>query len=118
MNFEILKPDKSTIIFKLREKNLDASISAELKAEFLALCQGDIKKLIIDLSQVEYCDSSGLSSLLFCERRMRENKGMVILAGVADKVLSLIKIARLDSLFKIFPSIEEALDLKTKKQTK
>ncbi|MFN3135168.1 MAG: STAS domain-containing protein, partial [Candidatus Kryptonium sp.] len=63
-------------------------------------------------------DSSGLSSLLFCERRMRENKGNVTLVGVTDKVLSLIKIARLDSLFKIFPSIEDALNSKTKKQAK
>ncbi|CUS78251.1 anti-anti-sigma factor [Candidatus Kryptonium thompsonii] len=115
MNFEILKPDKNTIIFKLREKKLDATLSPELKAEFLALCQSNVKRLIIDLSQVEYCDSSGLSSLLFCERRMRENKGDVTLVGVTDKVLSLMKIARLDPLFKIAPSIDEALDSKTKK---
>ncbi len=118
MNFELLKPDKSTIIFKLREKKLDVTISSELKAEFLVLCQSDVKRLIIDLSQVDHCDSSGLSSLLFCERRMRENNGEVILTGVADKVLSLIRIARLDTLFKIFPSVEEALDLKIKKQVK
>ena len=46
---------------------------------------------------------------------MRENKGDVTLVGVTDKVLSLMKIARLDPLFKIAPSIDEALDSKTKK---
>ncbi|MEN3038628.1 MAG: STAS domain-containing protein [Candidatus Kryptonium sp.] len=115
MNFELLKPVKDTLLFKLNEKKLDAIIAPELKAEFLALCQSGIKKLIIDLSQVEYCDSSGLSSLLFCERRMRENKGTVVLIGVSDKILNLLKITKLDSLFQILPTVEDALSLKTKK---
>lgn len=114
MNFEISRPDKNTIVFKLREKKMDALLSPDLKAEFLALCQVGVKKIIIDLSDVEYCDSSGLSSLLFCERRMRENEGEVYLVGVRDKVLNLIKIARLDQLFKFSNSVEGALGTKTK----
>ncbi|CUS79499.1 anti-anti-sigma factor [Candidatus Kryptobacter tengchongensis] len=115
MNFEISKPSKDTIVFKLREKKLDMTISPELKAEFLALCQSGVRRLIIDLSQVEYCDSSGLSSLLLCERRMRENNGETILVGVGDKVLNLLKIVKLDSLFQIYPTVEEAIFSKTKK---
>ena len=85
MNFEVLKPDKNTIIFKLREKKLDATLSPELKAEFLALCQSNVKRLIIDLSQVEYCDSSGLSSLLFCERRMLKNVNALVSVATTAK---------------------------------
>ncbi len=112
MHFEVSKPDKSTLVFKLREKKLDALISPELKAEFLALCSPEIKTIIVDLSDVQYCDSSGLSSLLFCERRVRENNGEVFLVGVTDKVLNLMKIARIDSLFKFFNSVEEAIKTK------
>lgn len=115
MNFEISKPSKDTIVFKLSETKLDTTISPELKAEFLALCQSGVKRLIIDLSQVEYCDSSGLSSLLFCERRMRENNGEIILTGVGDKILNLLKIVKLDSLFQIYPTVEEAISSKIKK---
>lgn len=112
MRFEISKPDKSTVVLKLSEKRLDALISPELKAEFLALCLPEIKTVIIDLSEVQYCDSSGLSSLLFCERRVRENGGKVFLVGVVDKVLNLMRIARIDSLFKFFNSVEEAIKTK------
>ncbi len=112
MHFEILKPDKSTVVFKLREKKLDALISPELKAEFLALCSPEIKTMVVDLSEVQHCDSSGLSSLLFCERRVRENGGEVFLVGVTEKVLNLMKIARIDSLFKFFNSAEEAIKTK------
>jgi len=112
VNFEVSKPDKDTVVFKLREKKLDALISPELKAEFLALCAQGLKTMIIDLSEVQYCDSSGLSSLLFCERRIRENGGKVFLVGVADKVLNLIKLARLEPLFKFFNSVEEAIKQK------
>ncbi len=115
MNFEISKPDKNTVVFKLREEKLDVVIAPELKAEFLALCAQGIKKIIIDLSDVRYCDSSGLSALLFCERRIRENEGEVFLVGVSDKVLNLIKITRLDSLFKFFNTVDEAVKMKTKR---
>lgn len=113
MNFEILKPTKDTIVFRPKEKKIDATNSSEFKAEFLILCRTGVKKMIIDLSHVEYCDSSGLSSLLFCNRRMRENNGTMILVGLRDKVLNLIKITSLDSLFLIYSTLEEALSTKT-----
>ncbi len=109
MNFEVSRPRRSVIVFKIGEKKIDALNSPELKAEFLALCRSGIKLLIIDLSQVEYCDSSGLSSLLFCKRRMKENNGDVVLVGVKDKILNLMRIARIDSVFNFSNSVEEAL---------
>ncbi|CUU03963.1 anti-anti-sigma factor [Candidatus Thermokryptus mobilis] len=109
MNFEVSRPKKSVIVFKIGEKKIDALNSPELKAEFLALCQSGVKFLIVDLSQVEYCDSSGLSALLFCRRRMNENKGEVMLVGVRDKILNLMRIARIDSIFNFSGSVEEAL---------
>jgi anti-sigma B factor antagonist len=109
MNFEISRPKKNVIVFKIGERKIDALNSPELKAEFIALCQSGVKLLVIDLSQVEYCDSSGLSSLLFCRRRMKENKGDVVLVGVRDKILNLMKIARIDSVFSFSNSVDEAL---------
>lgn len=107
MNFEISKRN-SYIIFKLRERKLGVEISAELKAEFLVICKPDVKSIIIDLSEVEICDSSGLSALLLCERRMREHGGDVKLVGVSESILKLIKLARIDHLFKFFDTVDEA----------
>jgi anti-sigma B factor antagonist len=108
MKFDV-KEDNGTLIFSLNEKRLDATIAADLKGEFLIICTSAIKELIIDLGLVDFCDSSGLSSLLFAERQMRENGGRVKLAGLTDNVASLIKISQLDRVFLIYATIEDAL---------
>lgn len=108
MQFEIRKNGQATVL-KLKDRKLDATVSPELKGEFLILCNPQTKNLVIDLSAVEFCDSSGLSALLIAERKMRENGGVVLLAGVQKKVLSLIKISRLDRAFRIYDSVAQAL---------
>jgi anti-sigma B factor antagonist len=107
MHFETKKNGTATIL-KIIERKLDASISPELKGEFLVLCKPQLKVLILDLSDVEFCDSSGLSALLIAERKMRENGGIVKLVGVHKKVLSLIKISHLDRAFQIYDTLAKA----------
>jgi anti-anti-sigma factor len=108
MKFDIKKNGTATVI-KIRERKLDASVSPELKGEFLVLCGPQMKNLVVDLTDVEFCDSSGLSALLIAERKMRENGGMVKLVGLQKKVLSLIRISRLDRAFSIHDSLAKAL---------
>ncbi|HEX9614164.1 MAG TPA: STAS domain-containing protein [Bacteroidota bacterium] len=108
MQFDIKKNGTATV-FKLKERRLDASISPELKGEFLILCDARTSNLILDLSDVEFCDSSGLSALLIAERKMREHGGSVKLAGLQKKVMSLIKISHLDRAFSIYDSVAKAV---------
>ncbi len=107
MQFEIKKNGTATVL-KVKERKLDASVSPELKGEFLILCTPQTKELVIDLSAVEFCDSSGLSALLIAERKMREHSGVVKLVGLHKKVLSLIKISHLDRAFHIYESVAKA----------
>lgn len=108
MEFQVRKNGLATV-FKLKERKLDSSISPELKGEFLILCKPETGPLILDLSEVEFCDSSGLSALLIAERKMREYGGEVRLAGLQKKVLTLIKISHLDRAFGIFENVAQAL---------
>lgn len=108
MKFDVIK-NGETVILKLHERKLDATVSPQLKAEFLVLCKPKVtKKLIVDMGNVQFCDSSGLSALLIADRTMREHGGSVHLAHVHKKVLDLIKISQLDRVFTINKSVEEA----------
>lgn len=100
MKFEI-QTNGASVVFKLKERKLDSSIAPELKGEFLLLCKPKIDTLVIDLGDVEFCDSSGLSALLIAERKMKEHEGKVRLARVRKKVASLLKISMLDRVFEI-----------------
>jgi anti-anti-sigma factor len=100
MNFEVVKNGDTTVL-KLKERKLDSSVSPELKGEFLILCKPKLQSLVVDLAEVEFCDSSGLSALLIAERKMKEHGGNVKLVNVHKKVASLLKISMLDRVFNI-----------------
>jgi anti-sigma B factor antagonist len=103
MNFEVDKNGNS-ITLKLKERKLDSSVSPELKGEFLIICKPKVERLNVDLEDVEFCDSSGLSALLIADRKMKEHGGKVVLRNVHKKVISLIKISMLDRVFEIHES--------------
>ena len=109
MKFDISKNGKATIL-RLVGRKLDSTVAPELKAEFLVLCKPKAAaKLIIDMTEVQFCDSSGLSALLIADRTMRGHGGCVHLVHVHEKVMGLMKITQLDRLFTINNKVEDAL---------
>ncbi len=98
MKFDVQK-DGATTTLTLKERKLDSVIASELKGEFLILCKPKVETLIVDLHDVEFCDSSGLSALLIADRKMREHGGKVKLVNVNKKISSLIHISMLDRVF-------------------
>lgn len=102
MKFETQK-NGTSITLTLKGKKLDSSVSPELKGEFLLICKPKIETLIVDLANVEFCDSSGLSALLIADRKMKEHGGKVKLVNVHKKVGNLLKISMLDRVFDVTP---------------
>ena len=109
MHFSTDQEDTTTV-FRLKEARLDSQNAGQLKAEFLILAQPDVDTLIIDLSEVEHIDSTGLSALLLAQRQMNAHGGDVRLVGLNEGILSLLRVTQLDRIFPIFNTIDEALD--------
>ena len=109
MKYSIDKQDKYMLI-RLDESKLDSTVSPQLKSEFVTLNAEGNKNIILDLSQVKYIDSSGLSAILVGNRLSQDQDGIFVLAGVTDHVMKLIKISQLDSVLDIMPTVQEAID--------
>jgi len=109
MKYSIDKKDSYSIL-RLQEEKLDSPLSPALKSEFVTLNAEGIKNIIIDLNEVKYVDSSGLSSLLVGNRIYNEDGGIFILAALNDHVMKLIKISQLNNVLNILPTVEEAID--------
>ena len=107
MNFSHSKED-NVGIFRLHEPRLDSTNSAEVKSELLILSQEPVDILIVDLAEVAFCDSSGLSAILLAERQMRERGGGLVLVDAHGKVKTLIEIAKLMNIIPVFDSIAAA----------
>jgi anti-sigma B factor antagonist len=66
-------------------------------------------RIVFDLSETRYVDSSGVATFVEVLKLVRQHKGEVVLAGVSDRVRGVFEIARLDSLFPMVPTVQEAL---------
>ncbi len=109
MKYSLDKQEKYTI-FGLDEANLNSLIAPNLKSEFVFLRNEGVKNLILNVSEVQYVDSSGLSAILTANRLWKDY-GTFILTGVTHPaVTKLIEISRLESILTIIPSLQESID--------
>jgi len=67
------------------------------------------KRLVVDLSQVPYVDSSGLAVLIGAMQSLEHDGGTFMLAGAQKAVLMILESARLDQYFQLFPHVDAAL---------
>jgi anti-anti-sigma factor len=110
MNLSIDKQEKYVLV-QIKEAKLTSNIAPELKAEVVVLHHENFKNMIFDMSEVQYCDSSGLSAILVGYRMCRDNNGMFVLTGVQEHVKKLISISQLDTMLIQLPTNNEAIDL-------
>jgi anti-sigma B factor antagonist len=87
---------------------LTAAEAPAIRQEILdVLARGD-SRLVLDLSELAFCDSSGLSVLISALKAARGNGGNVVLAGLTPTIRALIELTRLQQVFEIFDDAEVA----------
>lgn len=109
MKIQVSSEDKYTVLRPETEK-LDSSVSPLLKAEVVMLNGKSVKNLLIDLSDVKYIDSSGLSAILVANRLCKSLDGVMVLAGLNDNVKKLISISQLEGILTIVPTTGEGIE--------
>ncbi len=90
--------------------NLDSQTS-----EFLLDCvQGHIEeglhKFVFDCSTLDYISSMGLGTLIRANSRLKKSEGAIALAGVEGIVAEAIHLVRFDSIFGLYPTVDEAAE--------
>jgi anti-sigma B factor antagonist len=66
-------------------------------------------RLILDLTQTRYIDSSGVATLVEALQTLQRYNGKLVLAGMNQRVRGVFEIARLDGIFPMAPTVQEAL---------
>ncbi|MGA2215994.1 MAG: STAS domain-containing protein [Bryobacteraceae bacterium] len=72
------------------------------------LIEGGTRKLVIDLTQLDYMDSSGLGMLIFSGGRMQESGGRLRVAGAKGTVARVFQIAHADQVLQFDVDLETA----------
>lgn len=101
------KQEKFTVL-KPEEQRVDSLIAPQFKSQIVLTASEGVKNLIIDLSTVEYMDSSGLSALLVADRLCKSNNGVFVLTGLQDPIKRIVEISHLNDVIVIVGSLVEA----------
>ncbi|HYQ56858.1 MAG TPA: STAS domain-containing protein [Draconibacterium sp.] len=115
MAFEIRKNGKYSLV-KVNADRLDTNNAPDLKSELVVINNNGEKNIVLDLSNVNYCDSSGLRSVLVANRLCEDAIGTFILCGLQPDVENLVKISMLHTVLLITDTVEEAEELLVKKE--
>ncbi|MBN2412537.1 STAS domain-containing protein [candidate division KSB1 bacterium] len=109
MNFLLEEVDNVKIL-RLKEQRLDTRIAPDLKAQLLVLIKEKDHKVLIDLSDTKYADSSGLGAILLGLRQAREIGANFAIFGANKRVQSLIEIAQLGNILINYDNEFDAID--------
>jgi anti-sigma B factor antagonist len=81
----------------------------ELKQKILDALETGDRKFLIDFTRTGYIDSSGLGVLVSLSKKIRDQGGDLRLAGLNEDLKTLFELTKLDTLFAISDSAQEAL---------
>ena len=88
---------------------IDLYTAPRLHSELAALlADGMPARVVIDMSGVDFCDSTGMNVLLSCLRRARERGGELEIAAPRPAVRKILQVTGLDSVFTLVPDADAA----------
>ncbi len=90
-------------------QRVDTSNADLLEAELAGLLGSGARLLVFDLSGTDYIASSGLRILLSTGKKLANSGGKLALTGLNPRVREVFSIAGFDRIFRIYPSLEEAV---------
>lgn len=88
---------------------LDYHSSPELREKLNELAVKQAPKILVNLKGVDYMDSSGIATFVEAFQKAKRYQGRLILAELTDTVRGVFEIAKLESIFEIAPTLNEAL---------
>jgi len=88
---------------------VDVFTSEELDAALSSAIEEGNHNLVVDLSGVEFLDSTGLGVLVKALKRVREHDGSLAVVATEDRITKVFRITGLDSAIGLHDSVESAV---------
>ncbi len=89
--------------------SLDIATSPTVRAALTSASERGSHRLIVDLTRVEFLDSTGLGALIGGQRRAKEFGGEVRLVAKEGQILRLLRITGLLKVFAVYPTLDDAV---------
>lgn len=96
------------LVVTVLDTRIDAAVAVRFKNRMLDLTTTPSERVVLDLSHVEFLDSSGLGAVVGSMKQLGRARRLD-LAGLTPTVEKVFRITRMDRVFRIFPDTVAAI---------
>ncbi|MEW6556844.1 MAG: STAS domain-containing protein [Elusimicrobiota bacterium] len=107
---EIGNQIKDGIMILAVKGDIELNTAPQLQEEFQSLKDNNITKVVVNLSQVNYIDSSGLGTFIGALKMFNAVNGKIVLAGLSSNLKKIFEITRMSNFFSIYETDTQALE--------
>ncbi|WP_462268124.1 STAS domain-containing protein [Mucilaginibacter sp.] len=106
---ELVEQNARYLVVRINTTEASLNNADMIRQQLAGLLSQHQNNLILELQQVEYADSSFLGALVAVLKQAISIKKEVVLVGLRKDIHNLMSLIRLDKVFKIYPSLPEAV---------
>ena len=88
---------------------LDADTAEKLRSTLTVLLERPVPRIVVDLTDLKFCDSIGLSAFITSKQLITDRGGWLSFAGANPFLLRLLATVGLTRYFAIFPEVDDAI---------
>lgn len=99
---------KGYILSTITEREASLRNAAQFKSEMTELIDEGHKRIVLNFTEVTYIDSSFLGSMVSALKHAIAQDSEIYLVNLSDDILNLLTLIRMNKVFTIFKTIEEA----------
>jgi len=107
MQFES-RQEGQVVVLEIHDRALDAHNAADFRAQVDRLIAEGHERVVLDMSRIDFLDSTGLGAVVTGLKRMRGH-GELVLCGIVEVVMNVFRLTRMDRVFRIEPDVDTAV---------
>lgn len=104
----VQRAEGKVLVAKACDPRVDARMAADFKQQLLAMVEAGHPLIALDLSEVDFIDSSGLGAIVAVLKQL-SGRGHLVIAGAKPAVVNLFRLTRMDKVFRMFPGTADAV---------
>ena len=101
--------ENGILVVTVNESRIDAAVAIQFKDKMREETEGEAARIILNLSMVEFIDSSGLGAIVAAMKQLGSTRQMD-LSCLSENVDRVFRLTRMDTVFQIHKSLGEALE--------
>ncbi len=103
------RKEGGVLVVEMLDQRLDARVASEFTKKMGEFINQGHTQIVIALDKVDFMDSSGLGAIV-SSLKIMGRKGDMVISGTRSAVRGLFSLTRMDKVFRIYSTVEEALN--------